>query len=31
MSYDRAYTRLHTMGDWLEMQSFSSNKIMAEV
>ena len=31
MSYDRAYTRLHTMGDWLEMQSFSSNKIMEEL
>lgn len=31
MKYDIAYNRLHTMGDWLEMESFNSNKIMEEL
>ena len=31
MKYDVAYNRLHTMGDWLEMESFNSNKIMEEL
>lgn len=31
MSYEKAYTRLHTMGDWLEMQNFDSNKIMHDL
>lgn len=29
--YDTAYTRLHTMGDWLEMKSFRANRIMEEL
>lgn len=29
--YSTAYTRLHTMGDWLEMQFFNSSKIMQEL
>ena len=31
MKYDIAYNRLHTMGDWLEMESFNSNNIMEEL
>lgn len=29
--YDAAYVRLYTMGDWLEMQSFESHKLMEEL
>lgn len=29
--YDAAYVRLYTMGDWLEMQSFRSTKLMEEL
>ena len=31
MSYDRALARLHTMGDWLEMQRFSADNLMKEL
>ena len=31
MSYDRALARLHTMGDWLEMQSFNAKEMMKEL
>ena len=31
MSYEKAYTRLHTMGDWLELQDFDSKQIMRDL
>jgi len=31
MSYEKAYTRLHTMGDWLEMKRFNNKKVMDEL
>ena len=31
MSYEKAYTRLHTMGDWLEMHPFDATEIMNEL
>lgn len=31
MSDEKAYARLHTMGDWLEMQSFNAKEIMKEL
>ena len=31
MSYDKSYTRLHTMGDWLEMKSFNHRLIMKDL
>ena len=29
--YDKAYNRLHTMGDWLEMESFDYKSVMKEL
>lgn len=31
MSYEKSYTRLHTMGDWLEMQSFDHRAVINEI
>jgi len=31
MSDEKAYTRLHTMGDWLEMKGFDDKKVMEEL
>jgi len=31
MSDEKAYARLHTMGDWLEMQNFDPNQIMHDL
>lgn len=31
MMHQTAYTRLHTMGDWLEMKDFNASKIMNEL
>ena len=31
MSYEKSYIRLHTMGDWLEMQSFDHRAVINEI
>lgn len=31
MTYDKAFNRLHTMGDWLEMKPFRAHDIMKEL